>query len=159
MSHYNQGRQAEKRFRELTGAIDADKSLESQHIDCFLRGFSVDVKGLRKSHTRGYVLVEFVNVAGNHGWCSRGSGADFIAFEFDEGFYMVGTMNLYDLAKSKLVTSEVRRESGVSYEDGLYKLIGRTKWRGKDRKDVFTYITKEDLLSIRYKFYAKEELD
>jgi len=52
--------------------------------------------------------------------------------------------------------TKVLRENGLRAKDGLYKLVGRTPYKGRDRKDVFTYITKRDLLSIGHTLYELE---
>jgi len=158
---YFRGKQYEQLFMELTGATPRrpDQS-DRDHIDCNLSGRTVDVKGMRRSHRNGFVLVEFTNVEGKTGWCHPDSGAELLAFLFDEGFYVVCMMDLYEASKA-LVTkhngnTKVLRENGVRAKDGLYKLVGRTPYKGTDRKDVFTYITKRDLLSIGHTLYELE---
>lgn len=155
---YLRGVQHEQLFMELTGATPrGPNQSDRDHIDCNLSGFTVDVKGLRRSHKNGYVLVEFHNVEGKAGWCHPDSGANKLAFMFYEGFYVVDMMDLFHhcekLVKDNGNYGSVTRKSGVKAKDGLYRLIGRNKYRGRERKDVFTYITKKDLLELEHDFY------
>lgn len=148
------GEHYEKLFIRATGAEPRrNKQEDFRHIDCWLNGESIDVKGWRSCQQEGYVLVEFTNVAGRDGWCSANS-ADKIAFYFPEGFYVVNTMALKGLANRKCLANpanfggRVYRANKVGASAGLYLLAGR-----EGRKDVFTYITKDDLLSLDYEFY------
>ena len=147
---YKDGKEAEYLFRKWTGAEDADDSLEKSHVDCVWQGFKVDVKGLKKSHYDGYVLVEFKTVDGRAGWAANGSKADLIAFQFPEGFYVVKREDLYKLANDKVIANPTAsqkpiRGNSISASSGLYQLVGRPS-----RKDVFTYILKDDLLELTH---------
>ena len=158
---YKRGLKDEQLFMELTGATPRESGQSDRdHIDCNLDGFTVDVKGLRRSHKEGYILVEFLNVQGHKGWCNATGTPDTIAFLFPEGFYVVDNHDLYFMSRDLITTHndsyEVRRESGVKPSKGVYRLIGRTPFRGNPRKDVFTYIKKSDLLTISYDFYSVE---
>lgn len=148
------GEHYEKLFINATGAEPRrSKNEDFQHIDCWLDGKSVDVKGWRSCQQEGYVLIEFTNVLGRAGWCSDKS-ADKIAFYFPEGFYVVDTLELKSLAQRKCLANpsnfggKVYRANKVGASAGLYLLAGR-----EGRKDVFTYITKDDLLSLKHEFY------
>ena len=147
---YKEGKEAEFLFRKWTGAEDADDKMEKSHVDCIWKGFMVDVKGLKKSHLDGYVLVEFKNVAGNAGWAAAKSKADLIAFQFPEGFYVVKREDLYKLANDKVIANPTAsqkpiRGNNIAPSSGLYQLVGRPS-----RKDVFTYILKDDLLELTH---------
>ena len=147
---YAEGREAEYCFRKWSGAEDAPKELERKHVDCVWKGYNVDVKGLKKSHYDGYVLVEFKTVDGRPGWGATGSSADLIAFQFPEGFYVVKREDLYKLAQNKVIanptaTDKPIRVNSLAPSSGLYTLVGRP-----GRKDVFTYILKDDLLSLTH---------
>lgn len=151
--NYVEGKEAEFYFRKWSGAEDAPKELERRHVDCILDGYNVDVKGLKKSHLDGYVLVEFKAVDGRAGWCSTGSSADLIAFQFPEGFYVVSKDDLHKLSQNKVIANpSVSRTwkpvvaSSLAPSSGLYMLIQRP-----NRKDLFTYIRKEDLLTLHHK--------
>lgn len=148
------GEHYERLFIRATGAEPRrSKGEDFQHIDCRLNGVTIDVKGWRSCQQRGYVLIEFKNVAGRDGWCSSKS-AQKIAFYFPEGFYVVETLELKRLAERKCLANpmnvggKVIRQSNLAPETGLYLIAGR-----EGRKDVFTYITKDDLLSLPYEFY------
>lgn len=144
---YREGKEAEYFFRKWTGADNAPKQMERDHIDCIWNGATIDVKGLKKSHLEGYVLVEFVTVDGRPGWGSSKSKADKIAFQFPEGFYVVDRIELSRLSQELALRhckDGVAKRGDVSPSSNVYNLVGRPS-----RKDVFTYITKEDLLSLK----------
>jgi hypothetical protein len=155
---YVEGKEAEYFFRKWTGAENASPDLERSHIDCILDGKTVDVKGLKKSHKDGYVLVEFKTVDDRPGWGSTGASADLIAFQFPEGFYVVDRRELSKMAQMKVFANptaaknKVVRGNSIPPIAGLYSLVGRP-----GRKDVFTYITKEDLLSLNHHLYESIE--
>ena len=147
---YIEGKESEFFFRKWTGAENAPKEMERKHVDCIWKGYHVDVKGLKKSHRDGYVLVEFKTVDGRPGWGATGSSADLIAFQFPEGFYVVSRDDLYKLAQDKVIanptaTNKPIRGNNIAASSGLYQLVGRP-----GRKDVFTYILKDDLLELTH---------
>lgn len=151
--YVQRGEVYEKMFMDATGATPrANKAEDFRHIDCHLDGYTVDVKGARSCQLKGYVLVELKNVAGKDGWCSK-SGAQKIAFWFEDAWYLVRTMALLKLTQRCVIHSgyyspDVIRSNGIVAENGLYRLLGRS-----GRKDVFTYLTKADLLSLDYEKY------
>lgn len=146
------GRQWEKLFCEITGATKGTFNEDvNQHTDVWLDGQSVDVKGLKRSHKKGNALLEFLNVQGRKGWCSP-VGAERIAFLFPDGFYVVSNKTLWSIYTKMCYENSdgvVDRRNGLKSEDKLYRLVGRT-----GRKDVFTYIKKEDITDIKHDFYA-----
>lgn len=149
-----EGKRAEEIFRELTGATEATHSEDRyEHTDCWLGNVRVDVKGLKRSSKKGYILVEFVAVDGRKGWCSP-EGADMIAFQTEEGFIVVKNSSLYKMARHKWRIKgngdkKVTRKNGMRPEDGhVYTLLGRQPWRGRERKDVFMYVPIEDVLKL-----------
>jgi len=147
---YAAAREVESLFCKWTGAEDAPHEMEKSHVDCIWQGFNVDVKGLKKSHLDGYVLVEFKTVDGRAGWAANGSKADLIAFQFPEGFYVVKREELYKIANDKVLANPTAsqkpiRAHNLSPSSGLYQLIGRPS-----RKDIFTYILKDDLLELTH---------
>lgn len=140
---YFKGRKAEHLFCKLTGAEDACSSIDaSEHTDAILDGKSYDIKGLRRSHKKGYILVEFSNVAGNLGWCNDKGLPDKIAFQFPEGFLVVDNAKLYQLSKKVLINKPLERRNGIPCTQA-YRLLGR-----KDRLDEFMYLRKEDIMPI-----------
>jgi len=146
------GRQWEQLFCELTGATKGTFNEDvNQHTDVWLEGASVDVKGLKRSHKKGNVLLEFKNVQGYDGWCSP-SGADKLAFLFPDGFYMLDTLAVAKRWSQYVYHNcegKIDRRNGLCSNKQLYQLVGR-----KGRKDVFTYIKKSDLLQDNYEFWA-----
>lgn len=139
--------EGEKLFQELTGAIPSTQNQNFRHIDYILGDKLIDVKGLKKSHRNGFILVEFLNVQGKAGWCSKKSSCTHIAFQMPNEFIIVDKMHLRELCLEKCGTyNEADRNlqaKKVGYEKVKYKWIGR-----KDRKDVFTYILESDLYSL-----------
>jgi hypothetical protein len=145
------GRRGEDLFYKLFPALQkASKQDNFNHSDFNWDEFNVDVKGLKESHKNGYILVEFINVAGKKGWCHKDSKADFIAFQFPEGFIIVAKDDLFGLVKELLPPWQlpVRRKSHSNHEELLYKYCGRY-----GRQDVFTFIRRDDLNKIPSLFY------
>ena len=81
------GKTGEALFKEITGALKSNLEDDKKHIDFYWGEKLVDVKGLKKMHLSGYILLEFINVWGGNGWCSRKSKAEYIAFQFPDAFY------------------------------------------------------------------------
>ena len=153
------GKESEELFCKLSGAKAGTQHDDYNHIDAYLNEITVDVKGLKKSHIDGYVVVEITNVQGKLGWCSR-RGADKIAFQFHGSFVLVDNRKLHALVVRKMIKHKranmpVRRVDNAArkygYEQILYKPVGR-----QGRKDVFLYITKDDLMSIKETIYEYE---
>ena len=118
----------------------------------------VDVKGLKESHENGFIIIELFNVQGNIGWCHKKSEAKFLAFQFPDHFIVVPKSDLLELLHDLLPKYDVEEvERGVKFkefEKHLYKYIGR-----RGRKDVLTYIKKEDLNKIPHIIYPTKNLD
>jgi len=80
--------------------------------------------------------------------CAKGSKADYIAFQFPEEFIIVSKNDLRELAIMlcpPFDIDKVHRENFVKPSDALYKWVGR-----EYKKDIFTYITLEDLKTINH---------
>lgn len=143
-----EGERAEELFALATGLEVEKGSNNWKHIDFILKGEHgiwgrVDVKSNKASFKRGFILVEMVSVNGKDGWASRNSKADFIAFQVDTGFLIVpkDLLRKITIERSEpFIPSKVKRANRLQAKDHLYKWLGR-----KDRKDVFTYIKREDL--------------
>lgn len=138
----------EELFRTLTGAIQGTFSEDLSHIDCFWNEKAVDVKGLKPMHSKGYVLIEMINIWGTTGWCAKNSKAEYIAFQFPEYFIIVSKQDLRELTIllcPPFNEKEVYRKNFVKPSEGLYKWVGRDF-----KKDIFTYITLEDLKTINH---------
>jgi hypothetical protein len=156
---FKKGKESERLFCELSGAKAGTQHDDYNHIDAYLNEITVDVKGLKRSHMNGYVLVEITNVQGKLGWCST-KGADKIAFQFHGSFVLVDNRKLHALVVRRMIKNRranmpvMRIDSAArkyGYDQILYKPIGR-----KGRKDVFIYITKEDLMELKEKVYTYE---
>jgi hypothetical protein len=142
------GGKGEDLFKELTSAIKTDVAEDKQHIDFYWEGRRVDVKGPKPMHSRGYILLEMINIWGHHGWCSKESKADYIAFQFPNAFYVFEKTALRNKVVSlceKYEPSKVRRQNRVKESDGKYKWIGRY-----GKQDVFTYLEFDDVKDIIY---------
>jgi len=138
----------EELFRTLTGAIQGTFNEDLSHIDCFWNGKAVDVKGLKPMHSKGYVLIEMINTWGTTGWCAKNSKAEYIAFQFPEYFIIVSKQDLRELTIllcPPFNEQEVYRKNFIKPSEGLYKWVGRDF-----KKDIFTYITLEDLKTIKH---------
>lgn len=137
------GKTGEALFKELTGAIKSSLADDKKHIDFYWGEKKVDVKGLKKMHLSGFILLEFINVWGGDGWCSKKSRAEFIAFQFPEAFYVLSKTDLRDRAIqlcNPFNKDEVVRKNYIPYEEARYKWVGR--WNAQD---VFTYLKIEDV--------------
>ena len=145
------GAEGEKLFRKLFESRDSTEGENIDHVDYFTELGPTDVKGNKPCHKKGYILVELLNVQGRPGWASKESKAENIAFCFDEGIYLVKKDELrllvIDLCPSFVGEDSVLRKNSVKPEDGAYNWIGRV-----GRKDVFTYIKKDDLTKMTFLF-------
>jgi len=137
------GKTGEALFKELTGALKSNLEDDKKHIDFYWGDKLVDVKGLKKMHLSGYILLEFVNVWGGNGWCSRKSKAEYIAFQFPEAFYVFRKKHLrlraIELCEP-FYKDKVERRNYIPYKDALHRWVGR--WNAQD---VFTYLKFEDV--------------
>lgn len=144
---FREGKDYERLFCKITGATMGTPEEDRKHIDCHWQGFSVDVKGNKASHAQGYALIEFKNVAGKDGWAT--TGADLIAFLFDKEFLVIKRADAMKMAQAKVMEVSkdlhVYRANRTSAESGLYRMCGRS-----GRKDVFTYVKKDDLLELTH---------
>jgi hypothetical protein len=137
------GKSGEALFRELTGAFKSSLADDKQHIDFYWDDKKVDVKGLKKMHHSGFILLEFINVWGGHGWCSKKSKAEYIAFQFPEAFYVFRKNHLRTRALDLCEVfdrSRVLRKNWIPYDEAKYKWVGRY-----NAQDVFTYLKFEDV--------------
>jgi len=112
-----------------------------KHIDYYIdmgtHEYSVDVKGNNAPYE---IWLEIKNVIGKNGWLY--GDATHIAFDMPEmnGFVLVETKLLREY-----VSKNVKKEF-VNKGNAYKKLYNR-----RERKDVITYITITDLLSIDHK--------
>ena len=94
-----------------------------KHIDCYINGFGVDVKGNRHLKT---IWLEYTNVNGGKGWL-RGK-AFYIAMYIIE-------LNCFSIYKRKDLLKYINeniKEETTNKADYL-KFYSRTKWEKKDK--------------------------
>ena len=142
------GSQGEDLFKELTNAMKTDVEEDKQHIDFYWDGRRVDVKGPKPMHKEGYVLLEFMNVWGNHGWCAKESKADYIAFQFPDAFYV---FEKTAIRRRAIGLCEPYSEDSVIRKNRIKPYDGLGKWLGRwNSKDVFTYLRLTDIKDLIY---------
>lgn len=116
--------------------IEANKSQNIyEHTDFYLFGMPVDVKGLKESHKKNEIVIEFKNVHGSAGWCSEESKAKIIAFEFIEYFALIKKDELLKYCRNNVQNIYVNK-----FENCYKKLYTR-----KNRKDLMTKLKLEDI--------------
>ena len=101
-----------------------------KHIDCYVNGYGVDVKGNRHLET---IWLEHTNVNGNKGWL-RGE-ALYIAMHIHE----LDCFSIYyreDLLK--FVENNTYEET--TYKSDYFKFYTRKKWGKKDILVIVRYI-------------------
>lgn len=126
----------------------ASNSDDLKHIDFYVDGKSVDVKGLKETHKDGQILLEIKDVRGGDGWCST-SGPDFIAFDFGAFFLHAKTKDLIKLVQKKCDLSCNVSKIG----DALYRSYSR-----KDRSDQMTIVGLSDVIkSCEHWFLANRD--
>jgi hypothetical protein len=148
------GDEGERRFYDSCKAAGlsvkkTNAKKDMKHIDFIVDGKSFDVKGLKKSHRNGEILVELKNVNGKTGWCNKNNTPEYIAFDFGAFFLCVYNLDLYnmvlDLCNLKNKVSKI--------EDCLYKAYQR-----KDRQDLITLVKLQDVLNTcSHKFIPYQE--
>ena len=151
------GKTGEALFKEITGALKSNLEDDKKHIDFYWGEKLVDVKGLKKMHLSGYILLEFINVWGGNGWCSKKSKAEYIAFQFPDAFYVFRKKHLRVRAIElcePFYKDKVERRNYIPYEEALHKWVGR--WNAQD---VFTYLKFEDVEDLIFEVlpYATTE--
>jgi|TARA_R100000084_G_C4639467_1_gene142937 hypothetical protein len=135
------GRKGEYNFEEICKKYEWEckKSTKKEniysHIDFYLFNMGVDVKGLKESHKKNEIIVEFKNVQGHSGWCSKESKATLIAFEFLDFFVLVKKNELLEYCRKNVFNVYVK-----NFKDCYKKLYQR-----KNRKDLMTKLNIYDL--------------
>jgi hypothetical protein len=105
------------------------------------KGFSILHNGRM---TRDFFLVEFVGVTGYKGWLY--GQADLVAFEEENGFYLVPRKTLAEVSGKLCKLDWVDHKTQM-----LYKTYGR-----KDRQDEVSAILINDILVTRnFSFWKK----
>ena len=128
----------------------------TKHFDFVLlkdgKALKVEVKSKKsfciwhkEQRTKNFFLVEFTGVAGYAGWLY--GEADLVAFQEENGFYLVPRKTLVEIAEAKC-----DRKKWVDHrENMLYKNYGR-----RDRLDEVSAILVNDVIATRnFTFWKK----
>lgn len=144
------GKKGEAQFEAMAEnfgitCVPASQDQQFKHIDFIIGGnIKVDVKGFKRSHENGYVIVEVRNVQGKGGWCSKESHADMIAFDMGMFYHIVPRSWLMTFVEDRYNRSGrlpvVKGSKMPAYEQILYRLYQR-----QGRKDLMMVITSNDL--------------
>lgn len=116
-----------------------------EHIDIFMYSEPVDVKGLKKSHREGYLVIEFKNVLGKAGSCSKDSKAKLIAFQLSKEFLVLRKDEILEFCRAN-----VSKEYVDSFNDCYLKLYSR-----KGRNDLMTKISLLDTKNFKFRLLLK----
>ncbi len=134
----SEGRRAEDRFSRLmisrgNTCVKSSKYDDiNKHIDFYVNGIGVDVKGNRHLET---IWVELTNVRGNKGWLK--GEADYIVFDIIElnSFCFFKRKDILEFSKSVTEKAKDKTEYGK-----LYSRNGRSdvliKYRYEDIKHL-----------------------
>lgn len=160
-SAFEAGQKTEDRFAAIARAsgysvTNANSRQERiDHFDFIIQRdkgpLRVEVKGIKNfailhngRMTKDFFLIEWVGVAGFQGWID--GKADIIAFEREDGFYLVPRKTLLNVA-SRLCSSDLVS----SREKMLYK-----SYRRNGRMDEVSAILISDILATRnFTFWKK----
>jgi len=144
---YEAGKKTEEHFKELM-ISRGNKCVKSsynddlyKHIDFYVNGYGVDVKGKRRMNS---IWLEIVNVKGYNGWLK--GEADFIVFDFLD-------LNAYSVFKRKQLLDLVSNVTETTNNSKDYmKIYGRSEWNQKDKliKCKFEDIKHLEIQRIEY---------
>ena len=122
---YEAGKKTEEHFKELM-ISRGNKCVSSynddlyKHIDFYVNGYGVDVKGKRRLNS---IWLEIVNVRGYDGWLK--GEADYIVFDFLD-------LNAYSVFKRKQLLKLVSNVTETTNSSKDYmKIYGRSEWNQK----------------------------
>lgn len=118
----------------------SNKNEDINHIDFWIYGKGIDIKGFKKSHQEGFIVVEFKNVQGNAGSCSDGSGCEWIAFQFENCFWIVRKEELLTYCRKNVAIEYVN-----DFENCYKKLYSR-----KGRNDLMTKLHLTDIKNFNF---------
>lgn len=116
-----------------------------EHTDIFIWGKGVDVKGFKKSHEEGFIVIEFKNVQGRSGWCSEQSPIEFVAFQMKDCFLVLRKDEILQYCRNN-----VKIEYVTEFKDAYKKLYTR-----KGRKDLMTKLSIEDIENLEFVLVLK----
>jgi len=117
-----------------------------RHVDFYIFGdVAVDVKGYKNSHEEGFPAIEFKNVNGKAGWCSKESDAQLIAFQVKDYFLIFRREEILQYC------SKVVKKVYVDHWEMAYRHL----YRRDGRQDVITRLSFEHDLLPNMKFQMK----
>lgn len=157
----SQGQSAEDAFCSLARAqgyairMATPHEDRIKHFDCVIfkngKSYKIEIKSKKnfcvwhkERRTKDFFLVEFVGVTGHAGWLY--GEANLVAFEVENGFYLVPRKTLVEIAEAKCSKQFVDHR-----ENMLYKTYGR-----RDRQDEVSAILVNDIIATRnFSFWKK----
>ena len=150
--------EAYKKGYEVKEASQDDNMFK--HIDLILtkegETFTVDIKAQRTGtdKSKGYddlwIVVEFKNTVGNHGWLY--GQCDYFVFEQEEEYIFANSEELRELCHEV-----VDLNKRVKYfRDANYKVWGRSY---QNKKDLLSRIERSKVLELESTFTWKKSLD
>ena len=116
-----------------------------EHTDIFVYNKRVDVKGLKKSHIHGEIVIEFKNVQGRSGWCSKESPVEYVAFQMPKCFVILRKDEILEYCRKNVELTYVDK-----FEDAYKKLYTR-----KNRKDLMTKLNLDDIEKLGFALVLK----
>jgi len=150
--------EAYKKGYEVKEASQDDNMFK--HIDLILtkegETFTVDIKAQRTGtdKSKGYddlwIVVEFKNTVGNHGWLY--GQCDYFVFEQEEEYIFANSEELRELCH-EVVDLNTRVKS---FRDANYKVWGRSY---QNKKDLLSRIERSKVLELESTFTWKKSLD
>ena len=124
-----QGKSFEEDFKSriINAKLNYKKSTKEddwyKHIDCYVNGYGVDVKGNRRLET---IWLEYTNVNGNKGWLK--GDAMYIAMHITE----LDKFSIYK-RKDLLNFIEKNTKEDTINKNEYFKFYTRKKWNKKDK--------------------------
>lgn len=141
---YSQGKYFENLFEQKVNDLGLDFKKSSRkdniyrHIDCYVDGYGVDVKGNRHLNT---IWLEIINVRGNKGWLD--GDAMYIAMHIEE---LDCFCLFYRKDLLQFVTNNVSEKTTKSKD--YMKFYTREKW---GKQDVIVKVKYDDIKHLEVK--------
>lgn len=141
---YSQGKYFENLFRDKVIELGREFKESSRkdniyrHIDCYVDGYGVDVKGKRHLNT---IWLELTNVRGNKGWLQ--GDAMYIAFHIEE---LDCFCLFYRKDLLQFVLNNVSEKT--TNKNDYFKFYTREKW---GKQDVIVKVKYDDIKHLEVK--------
>tara|TARA_R100000935_G_C2834725_1_gene167387 strand:+ start:242 stop:706 length:465 start_codon:yes stop_codon:yes gene_type:complete len=124
-----QGKDFEQDFKNriIKAKLNYKKSTKEddwyKHIDCYVNGYGVDVKGNRRLET---IWLEYTNVNGNKGWLK--GDAMYIAMHITE-------LDIFSIYKRIDLLNFIKKNTNgeTINKNEYFKFYTRKKWNKKDK--------------------------